>query len=88
MKRQILRFGPWLGLLVLGTIATSRYAGSSPAPAPPQEYPHIRAAENALREARAELEHAAHDFCGHRKDALRDTDAALRQLHFAIECRR
>ena len=51
-------------------------------------HPHIRAAVNALEAAQQELKEAAHDFCGHRKDALRDTDAALRQLRFAMECAR
>jgi hypothetical protein len=51
-------------------------------------HPHIRAAVNALEGAQQELKEAAHDFCGHRKDALRDTDAALRQLRLAMECAR
>jgi hypothetical protein len=49
-------------------------------------HPHIRAAVGALEAAQQELREAAHDFCGHRKDALRDTDAALKQLRFAMEC--
>jgi hypothetical protein len=49
-------------------------------------HPHIRAAVNALEAAQQELKEAAHDFCGHRRDALRDTDAALRQLRLAVEC--
>ncbi|MFZ3340884.1 MAG: hypothetical protein WA213_08385 [Terriglobales bacterium] len=84
MKKNLLRFGPWMALMVVGTIATPRYANT----APPPEYPHIRGAVNELRDARNELQHAAHDFCGHRADALRDTDAALRQLQAALACRR
>jgi hypothetical protein len=84
MKKNLLRFGPWMMLLAVGTIATPRYANT----APPPEYPHIRGAAAELREARNELQHAAHDFCGHRADALRATDAALRQLEAAVACRR
>ncbi len=84
MKKTLLRFGPWALLLCLGTVAVPRYAETAPPPAP--EYPHIRAAVNELREARAELQHAAHDFCGHRADALRDTDVALKQLQEAVRC--
>ena len=51
-------------------------------------HPHIRAAVDALATAQQELKEAAHDFCGHRADALRDTDAALRQLRLAMACAR
>lgn len=88
MKKQLLRFGPWIALLAVATIATPRYANTAPAPVPPAEYPHMRAAANELREAKSELEHAAHDFCGHRADAVRATDAALRELNQAIACKR
>lgn len=88
MKKQFLRFGPWVLLLAVGTIAVPRAANTAPAPVPPPEYPHMRSAAMELREAKAELEHAAHDFCGHRKDAVRATDAALREINAAIACRR
>ena len=84
MKKQILRFGPWVVLLALGTIAVPRAANT----APPPEYPHMRAAANELREARAELEHAAHDFCGRRAEAVRATDAALKEINAAIACKK
>ena len=51
-------------------------------------HPHIRASVEALEAARQELREAAHDFCGHREQALKDTDAALRQLRLAMECAR
>jgi hypothetical protein len=86
LKKQILRFGPWVLLLAVGTIAVPRPANTAPAPQP--DYPHMRTAENELREAKSELEHAAHDFCGHRADAVRATDAALKEIHAAIACRR
>jgi hypothetical protein len=84
MKKQLLRFGPFVLLLTVGTIAVPRAANT----APPPEYPHMRAAANELREAKNELEHAAHDFCGHRAEAVRATDAALKEINAAIACRR
>jgi hypothetical protein len=57
-----------------------------PAPAPAAEpHPEIRDALAALRNARAHLEHAAHDFGGHRADALRATDDAIRQLEICLK---
>jgi len=88
MKKQLIRFGPFVMLLAVGTIAVPRAANTAPAPVPQPEYPHMRAAANELREAKNELQHAAHDFCGHRADAVRATDAALRQINEAIACRR
>jgi len=85
MKTHLLRFGPWILLLAVGTIATPRYANTAP---PPEPHPHIHAAINELREARNELQHAAHDFCGHRVEAMRDTQAALNQLQAALACDR
>jgi hypothetical protein len=85
MKKTALRFGPWVLLLAIGTIATPRFANTAP---PPPAHPHIEAAVNELRQSRVELEKAAHDFCGHRAEALRDTDAALKQLQEALRCAR
>ena len=58
----------------------------TPTAAPPAEqHPHIRAALHELREARRELETAAHDFGGHRKEALEAVDNAIRQLQEALQ---
>jgi hypothetical protein len=85
MKRQILRFAPWVGLMILGVVATPRPANTTP---PPERHPHIRAAIHELGEAQAELRTAAHDFCGHRVDAMRDVSAAQKQLQAALACDR
>jgi outer membrane protein TolC len=53
---------------------------------PPNRCPRIHAAVEALEAAKQELQEAKHDFCGNRKNALRDTDAALRQLRAAEAC--
>jgi len=84
MKRNILRFAPWVALMILGVLSTPRMANTEPQ----ERHPHIRAAVMELRETRVELQRAAHDFCGHRAQALRDTDAALKQLQLALECAR
>lgn len=53
-------------------------------PAPP-DHPEIREALAALRHAREHLEHAAHDFGGHRAEALRATDEAIHQLEICLK---
>ncbi len=45
-----------------------------------EEHPEIRAAIRALQNAQDHLEHAAHDFGGHRVDAMRAIGEATRQL--------
>jgi hypothetical protein len=66
-------------------------AAPVPAPAPepakavPADHPEIHDALNSLRHAREHLEHAAHDFGGHRAEALRATDEAIRQLEICLK---
>ena len=86
MKQQVLRFAPWVALMILGVIGTSRPANTTPPQ--PERHPHIRAAAKELREANEELRTAAHDFCGHRVEAMRAIEAARRQLQLALECAR
>jgi len=86
MKQQVLRFAPWVALMILGVVGTSRPANTTPPQ--PERHPHIRAALMELRNANEELRTAAHDFCGHRVDAMRAIDVAQRQLQFALECDR
>jgi hypothetical protein len=50
-------------------------------------HPRIAAAIAALRDARAYMEAAPHDFGGHKVDAIRATDAAIRQLNLALAYR-
>jgi hypothetical protein len=50
-------------------------------------HPRIGAAINALKDARAYMVEAPHDFGGHKADALRATDEAIRQLNFALAYR-
>lgn len=51
---------------------------------PAEPHPEIRAAIAALRQAQHHLQHGAHDFGGHRAEALRLTDQALQQCRAAL----
>jgi hypothetical protein len=58
----------------------------APAAAPAAElHPEIHDAIAALRNARMHMQHAAHDFGGHRADALRATDEAIHQLEICLK---
>jgi hypothetical protein len=61
-------------------------ARPTPAPAaePAQVHPEIRDAIASLRKAKERMRHAAHDFGGHRAEALRVTDEAIRQLEICL----
>ncbi len=77
-----------LGLLNLAPAIS--YAAGAPTPAQvvkgdQERHPHIRAAIRELEEAKHELETAAHDFGGHRKEAIEAVDNAIRQLRQALE---
>jgi hypothetical protein len=50
-----------------------------------ERHPEIHKAIHALEVAKGHLEHAAHDFGGHRADALHAVDDAIHQLKFALE---
>jgi hypothetical protein len=52
-------------------------------PAPIEPHPHIRTAIAELTAARNELKTAAHDFGGHRVEAMRAVDNAIKQLRLA-----
>ena len=52
---------------------------------PAEPHPQIREALEALRRAKAHMEHAAHDFGGHRVEALKATDEAIRQLELCLK---
>jgi len=50
-------------------------------------HPRIAAANEALKDARAYMQEAPHDFGGHRADAIRATDNAIKQLDLALRYR-
>jgi ABC-type transport system substrate-binding protein len=65
------------------TAATSQPGTTTADPREP--HPQIRAAIAALRRAKEHMQHAAHDFGGHRVEALRATDEAIRQLETCLQ---
>jgi hypothetical protein len=72
--------------LVLGTVLTiggSALFGQNER----AMHPRIAAAIAALRDARSYMQMAPHDFGGHRAEAVRATDEAIRQLNFALAYR-
>ena len=50
-------------------------------------HPRIATAIAALRNALAYMESAPHDFGGHKAEAIRATDVAIRQLNLALAYR-
>lgn len=50
-----------------------------------EPHPEIREAIASLRRAKEHMEHAAHDFGGHRVEAIRATDVAIRQLEDCLK---
>jgi hypothetical protein len=70
-------------------------AQNAPTPTPPtnpsgpggprHNHPAIRAAIHALERAKAEMQAAAHDFGGHRVDAINACDTAIAQLQLALQ---
>ncbi len=72
--------------LILGVLLT---IGGSTLMAQPERalHPRIARAIAALRDARDYMEHAPHDFGGHKADAIRATDEAIKQLNFALAYR-
>ncbi|MGC2333958.1 MAG: hypothetical protein WA581_21080 [Candidatus Acidiferrales bacterium] len=66
--------------------AASPAPAHAAAPAPAAEpHPEIRDAIAALQNARNHLDHAAHDFGGHRVDAIQAIDQAIAQLRICLK---
>jgi hypothetical protein len=51
----------------------------------PERHPAIRRAIFALKAAKSDLEHADHDFGGHRAAAVQECDKAIAQLQEALK---
>ncbi len=72
-------------LTILAFMLALTFPAVAPASAAPERHPEIREALAALHRAKDHLEHAAHDFGGHRVEALRATDEAIHQLQACLE---
>jgi hypothetical protein len=63
--------------------ASALPAGTTASPAEP--HPEIREALGSLRRAKEHMEHAAHDFGGHRVEAIEATNRAIQQLEICLK---
>ncbi len=72
-------------LTILAVMLALTFPAMAPASAAPERHPEIREALGALHRAKDHLEHAAHDFGGHRVEAIRATDEAIRQLQACLD---
>ncbi|MGZ3463904.1 MAG: hypothetical protein ACXU9S_06560 [Gemmatimonadaceae bacterium] len=50
-----------------------------------EAHPEIRKAIAALQRAKSDMQHASHDFGGHRVDAIAACDKAIEQLRLALQ---
>src|SRR5437588_265995 len=67
------------------TPAANELPATAAAATPAEPHPQIREALGALRRAKGHMERAAHDFGGHRVEALRATEEAIRQLEICLK---
>jgi hypothetical protein len=81
MKKRMLSLAV-LSILLFG-LANPAIAPAAPPAAEP--HPEIRAALNSLRHAKEHLEHAAHDFGGHKGEAIGAIDRAMEQLEICLK---
>ena len=73
-------------ITLLGTLmVTTTTAHNVQKKKPGERHPKIHQAINALESAKNDLQNAAHEFCGHRVEALEATNVAIRQLRLALE---
>jgi len=91
MKIRILSVLAMVALLLALTLPAAAPAAppvpnAKPAAAAAAEpHPEIHDAIAALRRAKFHMEHAAHDFGGHRVEALKATDEAIHQLEICLQ---
>ena len=78
--------------LALYVAAPSGMAVPSPSPSPAAaspaatpDHPEIRDAIAALRNAKQHLEHAKHDYGGHKAQAIQATNQAIQQLEICLK---
>jgi hypothetical protein len=73
------------GILTLLALTVALLA-PTPSIAGGEAHPLIKRALNALQSARSDLQNAAHDYCGHRVEALEATNTAINELQQALDC--
>lgn len=80
--KKILSLAVILGLLIFAAMVMAK-----PAPATMARCPNIHKAIGALDAATHDMEVAAHDFCGHKAEAMEASRHAIEQLRKAEECK-
>ena len=92
MKQWFLAVLAVLTLVFTLTLSTAAPAAPAPKPNPApaaaaaaEPHPEIRDAIASLQRARDHLNHAAHDFGGHRVDAIAAIDQAIAQLRICLK---
>jgi hypothetical protein len=71
--------------VVVAVMMVLAFPANAPASSAPERHPEIREAIGALRNAKAHLQSAAHDFGGQRAEAIRATDEAIHQLEACMQ---
>lgn len=80
--KKIIGLAVILGLLIFAAMVMAK-----PAPASMARCPNIHKAIGALDAAMHDMEVAAHDFCGHKAEAMEASRHAIEQLRKAEECK-
>ena len=83
MKRRV----AWAALVVLLLLPVSNSFAARPRAEERAEHPRIARAIHSLEDAVAYMEHAPHDFGGHKADAIAASRAAIVQLKLALAYR-
>lgn len=73
-RRTTLAAAAATGLMLVADIAEAQ-----------EKHPELRRAINALEKAKDYMQHAAHDFGGHRVEALAECDKTINQLKQALQ---
>ena len=77
--------GLLIGILLSASVVT--FGGQRGERAERLLHPRIAKAIEALKDARAYMEAAPHDFGGHKAEAIRASDDAIKQLNLALAYR-
>ena len=89
MRHAFAALGIAVAFVAALNFSTLAAAPASPTHAPTstkvEPHPEIRAAIAAPERAKTHLQHAAHDFGGHRVEAIGAIDRALEQLKLALQ---
>jgi hypothetical protein len=73
------------GFLVVTVLAIGFVLGLASAALTAERHPEIHLAQSRLAQAKNALEHAAHDFAGHRVKAIEHITEAQEELKLALE---